>query len=187
MKQLGLTYRFVCRTEDHAERMREWAIEFAGQNVNIMQFTYEHPYYHDDTVVREEEGVVVMSIDVGGMGFRLQNDIVALSMQWLDALDIVLCSASGIQRLSENESSVLVVKKKLAVAIAERVAIMSRDDLINDRITARHLSSLIDSEFARATPHAKVIARMDVEAMRLLRTLASNPAGSLARNAFFGA
>jgi hypothetical protein len=185
MKQLGITYRFVCMTEDHAERMREWAMEFSGQNVNIMPFTCETPYYHDDTIIREEEGVVVNSIFVGGMGFRLQNDVVALSMQWLDALDTVLCSASGIQRSSENESYVLVVKKKLAVAIAERVAIMSRDDLINDSMSARHLSSLIDSEFARATPHAEKIARMDVKAMRLLRTLASNPAGTLARNAFF--
>lgn len=182
MEQLAKTYDFVVLAEDHAERMRDCAMACLGQNVNITPFTAEKPYYCDDAIIREEAGVVTSTIDVGGMGDRLQTDVAELAVQWLDSLDTVLSGAAGIKRSHEGDKALVELKRELALAIAERIAIMSRRSVLDDRLSTRALDYLIEAEFMRSVPYAEAMARSDASAMRMLRVLASAPTGEQARS-----
>ncbi len=181
MEELAKTYDFVVLAEDHAERMRDCAMVSVGHNVNISPFAAEKPYYCDDAIIREEGGVVTSTIDVGGMGYRLQVDVAELAVQWLDSLDTALSSAAGIKRSHEVDRALVDLKKELALAIAERIAMMSKKSVLDDRLSTRALDSLIETEFMRSVPYAEAMARRDASAMRMLRVLASDPTGEQSR------
>lgn len=181
MEDLAKTYEFVVQAEDHAERIRDCALVSKGKNVDLTPFVLEKPYYCDDAIIREEGGMVTSTIEVGGIGNRLQLDVADMALEWLHALDKVLSDAAGIARTHECDKALACVKRELAIGIAERVAMMSRESVLNDRLSTRALDALICAEFERSVPHAETTARNDVSALRALRALANDPDSKEAR------
>lgn len=179
MDQLADTYKFVAQAEDLSERMYEASRRLVGKNINLGLYTHEEPYYYDDQVIKE--GAITTTVDVGGIGEKIMHDVAALCMGWLDELDSVLSEAASIRRTDAATKLLHDVKQRLCIAIAERVAMMSKEDVLDDRLSSRALGAMIDEEVKRSRSHGEATARADVRALKMLATIAKEPSGEEAR------
>ena len=174
MDQLSKTYQFVVRAEDLAERMRDCALRARGENIDIHVFTTELAYYSDDQVYKALNGNV-STVDVGAFGERIMRDVGVSALEWLDDLDIVMCTANSINRTESVNSQLGPVKHKLAKAIALRVSLMSLDCVTDDELSSRRLGNMVSEEFMRCEAHALHALKVDSKGLEMLYKIASAP------------
>lgn len=168
---------FVTRSEDLAYRMRQCAQLNSGHNIDINGFTHEEPYYHSDQLI--QEGTVCTTIDIGDLGHRLMTEVRSKAMPWLEEVDCVLCESSGIKRtdMASASQEFVRIKTYLSNAIAERVTAMSYGSLLDDSLSSRSLESLLNTIYENAVPHATATKQSDEKLVRMLLTMALDPAG----------
>lgn len=181
MDDLSRSYKFVCRAEDHAERMRDAALLCGDENIDINVFTTEDTYYIEDQVIKSLPGKVC-KVDVGGYGYKILMDVKRGAMEWLDKLDKVMCSAAAIEATDSVTADLVPVKEKLAHAIAKRISVMSYVSVIDDELSSRELGQMIEAELLRSQPHASHMIKCDIESLEILRTIATEPTGEVSRN-----
>lgn len=181
MEELVKAYEFVAHSEDLSDRMYTHARRGAGGNVSVESFLHEEAYYLDDEVTKE--GPTPTSVPVGGIGDKIMNDVSSMSMEWLDKLDKVLCEAASIQCSEAATIGLSDIKKKLAVAIAERLSVMGSVDMSEDRLSSRSLGEMIEEENKRSVSHGEAMQRIDIRALRTLSIIATNPTGDESRKA----
>lgn len=174
MDRLGRTYEFVVQAEDLAERMRDCALRAQGENIDISVFTNEKPYYCDDQVTKTI-GATTTTVDVGGLGYRIMQDVAQSALSWLDELDKVMSAAAAIERRERVTGELMAVKQKLATAIAKRVSMMSLDSVLDDELSARAMEGIIAEEHRRCEAHSKHVLKGDVRGLQVLRLLATDP------------
>lgn len=184
MDDLARTYRFVCRAEDHAERMRDSALLCGDENIDISVFTTEDSYYFDDQVIKCLNGNV-SRVDVGGYGHKIYLDVHRAAMDWLDKLDKVMCLAASIEASDSVTADLVDVKVKLSRAISKRIAVMSYESVLDDELSSRELGLMVEAEFMRCETHASHKIKCDIECLEILRTIATEPTGEASRNLLY--
>ena len=181
MDSLKRMYDFVVRAEDLANRMRSCSIEASGDNMSIAVFTSEEAYYGGDQLI--SEGTVRTTIDVGDLGQRLMNDVKRKARAWLEELDVTLCTCSSINKtdMATRDEKLVYVKDFLAFAIAERLTLMSYENVLNDSLSSRSLEELLNNIYQDSKTHASEEKQHDANIIQMLYILASDPAGDESR------
>lgn len=182
MDNLMRMYDFCVKAEHLANRMRSCSIESSGENMDITNFSHEEAYYGGDQLI--SEGTTRTTIDVGDIGQHLMSDVCPAARKWLDELDPVLCECSSISRTDAagNDQGLVHVKNYLAFAIAERLTLMSYENVLDDCLSSRSLTELLNRVYDNSKKHAGAEKSKDASLARLLLTLASDPYGEDARD-----
>lgn len=173
MKQLDAVYEFIVHAEDLADRLYKYSRNHSGNNISLENFVAETAYYLADEVI--EQGVHTTRIPVGGLYRDIAREVERHTLTWLDELDRVLCKAADIDRTDAGTSSLKSVKKKLAVAISERVAIQSNDACMHDSLSSRELERMLVNEMSRTSNQAEVCLQKEMHGLQLLASLACIP------------
>lgn len=180
MDKLSKTYQFVVRAEDLAERMRDCALRAQGENIDVSVFTTESAYYFDDEVLKVLNGNE-NRVKVGAYGSRIRLDIATHALEWLEALDNLMCAAASIPMTEAVKADLGPVKFKLAKAIATRMSLMSLESVLDDELSSRVLGEMVSMEFMRCEAHALHSLKVDAKGMEMLKVLATDPAGDRSR------
>jgi hypothetical protein len=181
MDELSRTYHFVVKAEDLAERMRDCALRSQGENIDVGVFTTESAYYNDDEVYKVLNGNT-SKVEVGAYGFRIMRDIAANALDWLEALDKVMCEAASITVTEAAKRELNPVKQQLAKAIAMRMSLMSLETVLDDELSSRRLGQMVAAEFMRCEPHSHHALKVDTKGMEMLRHMATFPSSDVSRN-----
>lgn len=182
MCSLKRIYNFVVRAENLANRMWHCCGKASRDNISIAEFTCDDAYYEEDQLIIE--GNVQTTIDVGGIGQRLMNDVKTMARTWLEELDVTLCRSSSINKTyaSSQDENLLYVKDFLATAIAERLTLMSYESVLDDSLSARSLEKLLNGVYRESKTHASEEKQHDANLIHMLCILSSDPEGADARS-----
>lgn len=136
-----------------------------------------HPAYYgrmDQSLCSSTTTVIL-----GDVGRRLEGVAESMAYEWLLTLDEAIC---GMLRISRTErrsgragDEVKRLARQFSSAIAKRHALtqcMSESMLEVDPLSTRVLESWTDAEFLRTTVQAETRARVDLEALGYLLTIA---------------
>ena len=177
MNALMKMYEFVQRAEDLSQRMRVYATQAKGSNIDISPFTLEECYYGGDQLICE--GAVRTAIDVGDLGHRLQKELQSLIPAWLDELDKVLCECSGISPTHNGtrDDGLVAVKGYLSYAIAQRITMMSYESVVDDCLSSRALEELLNEVYQESKIYAGESKDRDAFLVKMLLVLAKDPRG----------
>ena len=184
MQELFNMYSFVKNCEDLAERMLSAACEMinTNNNIDVTMFTHELPYYNSDQLIVERASRI-QHIDVGAIGHRLLVEIEKRAQKYLDDLDNTLCEAAGIDKTDAASKDIVLVnvKRSLAYAIAERIAVFSHEPATDDRLSSRALELMLNDVYERDMPYARKAKEEDERKLCTLLELSKRPNGDAAR------
>lgn len=181
MSALMNMYDFVHKCHDIASRMWHYATSNPRRNIDIKPFTTEQPYFNADQLISTRTTYTRM--DIGGIGQELMQEVEKRASEWLEELDKVLCESAGIARTesASKQQELLAVKRDLAFAIAERIAVMSYESVSDDCLSSRSLEADLNKMYERETPYAHARKSKDERGLQMLHELASNPASDITR------
>lgn len=181
MDALSRTYKFVCQAEDCAERLRDCSKLAYGENIDLGDFTSEDPYYLDVVVIKTLNGNR-SRVSVGAYGEQIMKDVYRHSLEWLDKLDKVMCLAVSLDRTERVTEALEPVKMRLARAIAMRIAVMSKESVLDDELSSRALEDMVKEEYERCEPHASSEMHADIKGLEILKKIATDPTGNESRH-----
>lgn len=179
MKEFDQTQKFVLHAADLARRMRIYAARNRGMNVEVAHFVDEDPYYVGELVTYV--GETTYRVPVGGIYFKLMEEVGRGAFHWLQELDRVLCEAASIERGDVSNKHMASTFQSLASAIAKRVALEDKHAVLHDDLSSRALDSMINAEVSRTRLGAEHRVKTELLGLEKLKTLASAPSSNEAR------
>lgn len=183
MHRLYDSYQFLCTADDLAVRMRNFAEENEGENIDLYEFGKEYPYFFADEIY--EMNGNPRAYEVGGEGYQLMREAERMAREWVESLDHVLCNATGIRptRGVDQSPELSVVKEKLALGISERLTLMAVGSVDEDNLSTHNLEALVSCEYQRMVMHSSEMKMSETNALAVFSDMLREPKSHSTRGA----
>ena len=169
---LGNTYEFASEAIMLAHELAR--ADPGSDNIVLTPFVKCAPYYQFE---EHERGNGSPALTLGDFGRKLRNDVKERAGAWLEELDRHLCSCHGTPWTESEAMNKLIAE--FANALAKRHTLMHPESAVGlavDPLTPRYLELRAGMEYTRNTFEAEARARVDLEALRDLLTIATHGA-----------